>query len=256
MPSLKRLKFYYGNAKLSRQIAHFSLPAGWACPAAKECLAKAAKDGSKLTDGPKAKFRCYAASQEIIFKNLRRARWYNFDALKAAKTKEGMTELLNLNLKFVDASIVRIHCSGDYFSQDYFDAWLEAARLNPDKLFYSYTKMLPFWIARIDSIPANFKLIASKGGIFDYLIEKFQLRYCEVVFTLEEAKAKKLPIDTDDTIAYKTNKNFVLGLHGVQPENSPASKAVSLLKKVGHGAYSRKGSITSIESLLLGQKAA
>ena len=50
----------------------------------------------------------------------------------------------------------------DFFSQEYFDSWLEVARNRPRTLFYGYTKSLPFWVARTDSVPANLVLTASR----------------------------------------------------------------------------------------------
>ena len=47
------------------------------------------------------------------------------------------------------AGVVRVHDSGDFFSQEYFDAWLEVARGRPRTRFYAYTKSLPFWVARL-----------------------------------------------------------------------------------------------------------
>ena len=41
------------------------------------------------------------------------------------------------------AGYVRLHVSGDFFSQDYFDAWVEVARHRPRTLFYAYTKACP-----------------------------------------------------------------------------------------------------------------
>jgi hypothetical protein len=49
-----------------------------------------------------------------------------------------------------------------------------------------------------------------------------------------------LEIDHDDTHAYKDDKPFALLIHGMQAAGSPASKAVSALKKRGIKAgYSR-----------------
>jgi hypothetical protein len=150
-----------------------------------------------------------------------------------------MVELLDLNICFVDADIVRLHIGGDFYSQTYFDAWLQVAAKHPDKLFYAYTKALPYWLARIGDIPNNFKLIASKGGIHDELIKKFKLRSAEVVYSVDEAEAKGLKIDHDDTLAYKGNESFALLIHGAQPAGSIASVALSHLRKEGLGGYTR-----------------
>jgi len=237
---MQRLKFYYGNAKLPQKIAHFSLAAGHSCPFALKCLAKADKLTGKLWNGSAQEFRCYAASMEVAFPSVRAARWHNFEALRACKTKQAMFELLDANLKFVEADIIRIHVAGDFYNQDYFDAWLMAACKHKDKLFYCYTKALTYWVKRLKTIPKNLKLVASKGGTHDYLIEKHKLRYAEVVHSVEEAAQKRLPIDHDDSIAYKTNKSLALILHGVQSAGSAAAKSLSALRLVGLGGYRKK----------------
>jgi hypothetical protein len=110
--------------------------------------------------------------------------------------------------------IVRVHVSGDFYSQAYFDAWMEVARRTPDKLFYAYTKSLLYWMRRKDVIPANFRLVASKGGRYDDLIKEHKLRYAEVVYSEREAKQRGLKIDHDDSLAYAGTKPFALLIHG------------------------------------------
>lgn len=87
------LHFGNGNAKLRKGIATFSLPAGWTCPGAKDCLAKANRETGKITDGDNIKFRCFSASNEAIFPAVRKARWKNFELLKN-KSKEEMIDLI------------------------------------------------------------------------------------------------------------------------------------------------------------------
>ena len=101
---------------------------------------------------------------------------------------------------------------------------------NPTVTFYAYTKMLPLWLARIKSIPANFKLVASRGGKFDSYIEKYNLRNVKVVFSDKEATDLNLPIDHDDTNVWKHNGNFALLIHGTQPAGTLAAKQVYALR--------------------------
>src|SRR4029077_12086494 len=116
------LKFGKGNAKLDKQIATFSLPAGYTCPGASACLARANRITGKVTDGPLAQFRCFAASAEAAYSNVRESRWHNFDLLKG-KTREQMRALILASLP--DTTIIRIHVSGDYFNEAYFGAWID-----------------------------------------------------------------------------------------------------------------------------------
>ena len=148
---MKLLKFQKGNAKLDKSIFTFSLPAGHSCPFALDCLSKSNKETGKLTDGKNTLFRCFAASAEAVYTNTRLARWYNFDLLR----KETNQVKLILNSIPKQAQIIRVHVSGDFYNQQYFDNWLKVAQLRPDIIFYAYTKSLNFWINRIDQIPVN-----------------------------------------------------------------------------------------------------
>lgn len=167
-----KLIFGKGNAKLDKSTAIFSLPAGHSCPGALECLAKVNRATGKLSDGENTVFRCYATAAEYMFPNVRRSRWNNFEALKSCKGFIQMADLIESNLPS-GATRVRIHQSGDFFSQNYFDAWTLVAERNPQTIFYAYTKALMYWVSRIKTIPANFKLTASRGGRFDDLIDTY-----------------------------------------------------------------------------------
>lgn len=218
------LKFSNGNAKL-KGIFIFNLPAGWSCPFASACAAKTDPTTGKLSDGQFAQFRCYAAMQEATYSPARRARWRNFNLLKN-KSKSEMAALIEESLptKRVN-SVYRVHSSGDFFNQNYFDAWMEVAKRNPRVLFYAYTKALPLWIARQNSIPANFILTASWGGTHDFLIEKHNLRSAQVVDTVQAAAAAKLPIDHDDSHAMSPNiHRFALLIHGAQKKGTKLAK--------------------------------
>jgi hypothetical protein len=138
------------------------------------------------------------------------------------------------------ATIIRIHVGGDFFNQSYFNAWVKTAENNPDMLFYAYTKALPFWVARIDEIPANLKLNASRGGLRDDLIETHNLKEAVVVYSEQQAEEMGLEIDHDDTHAYKQSGSFALLIHGSQPKGSEASEALKELKKNGWTGYNKK----------------
>ena len=232
-------RYVKGNAKL-KDTYIFNLPAGYTCPCAKECLSKADRVTGKITDGAHTLFRCFSASTESLRENARKMRWANFAALHHKTTLE-MADLLSSALP-KKAKRVRIHEGGDFFSQAYFDAWLEVARRNPHVLFYAYTKSIPFWLARLDNLPSNIRLTASLGGTHDDLAEKYELKTSYVAFSEEAANIRGLEIDHDDSLAYGPNeKSFALLIHGTQPAGSEASKAKSLLRKTsGFTGYSKK----------------
>lgn len=235
------LQFGIGNAKVSVAIATFSLPAGHTCPCANECLAKSNRFTGRITDGPDARFRCFAAMGEARATTVRIARWRNFELLQAAKTVQGMTDLINRSIP-LGIKYVRIHVSGDFFSENYFKAWVNVAIANPTIVFYAYTKSLHFWVKHKKSLPKNFRLTASKGGKMDSLIVKHKLKYAEVVFSEQEATEKGLELDHDDSHAIEGKKPFGLLLHGGQKAGTAANKAWQIIMKLV-GGYRRKKNI-------------
>jgi hypothetical protein len=237
---MTKLKFSLGNAKLSGLIATFSLPAGFTCPCALECLSKSDRVTGQITDGPKTRFRCFSATNEARATNVRNARWHNLELLKKAKTVQGMADLIQNSLP-LNASIVRLHVSGDFFNETYFKAWLNVAIANPHIVFYGYTKVLSHWIKHRKFMPENFRLVASKGGTLDALIAKYNLKFAEVVFSEAEAAAKGLEIDHDDSHAMNgSTAPFALLLHATQPKGSLAGEAWKSIRKL-IGGYSRYG---------------
>lgn len=236
------LKFSQGNAKLGKDVYTFSLLSGHACPFADKCLSKAIEQPNgkrKIQDGKNTEFRCFSASQEVMFNATYAARKHNFDALRKLRSAKAMADLINTSLP-AKACKIRIHVAGDFFNQTYFDAWIRVAEVNPDRLFYAYTKSLKFWVARLDRIPANLRLTASKGGKLDHMIKDHGLRSARVVFSESEAQDLGLSIDHDDGHAMGNGGSFALLLHGPQPKGSKASGALVALKSKGKGGYSRK----------------
>ena len=227
----------------NRKIYSLDLLSGYSCPYAEKCLSKAVvqPDGKrKIKDGKKTEFRCFSASQEVQYTNVYNLRKHNFDMLRKLSCGE-MVDMINQSLP-TNAGIVRIHVAGDFFSQQYMEAWYTVALLNPSILFYAYTKSLRFWLA-INEFPIlhNFVLTASYGGRHDHIIEQFNLRSAKVVFSEAEAAELGLEIDHDDSHAAKPSlrdKSFALLIHGTQPAGSEASTALKKLK--GKGSYSRK----------------
>src|ERR1700730_6912320 len=233
-----KLRFGRGNAKLAGAIYTFSFPAWHACPGALQCLAKADRENGKLQDGPSQSFRCFAAGDESRYPNARRLRWHNFDLLKG-QTREGMAALI-LNSLPADAKLVRLHVSGDFFSDAYFLAWMDVAKATPGTVFYTYTKSLLIWLRHRSSVPENFMLTASEGGKHDSFIESESLKSAKVLFSIEEAGELGLEIDHDDSHAYASEESFGLLLHGKQRPETLAAKAMSALKKAGYKGYPQK----------------
>ncbi len=250
------LKWSRGNAKLDAlekivggQVWTFSILSGHTCPMANECHSKVVQDSlgkRTIVDGPNTLFRCFSASQEVVFPTVYNSRAFNLEMLKTAgNNAHKITDMLLDSLP-AKAKCVRIHVGGDMFTLNYFQAWCDVASLNKSKLFYAYTKSLGMWLSLKSrgAIPSNLVLTASKGGKQDELITSHKLREAVVVNSEAEALALGYEIDHDDSHAALpelADKSFALLIHGIQPAGSVASKAVKALN--GVGSYSKsKGS--------------
>ena len=241
---MDKLKFGDPNAKLKKMIKKvglvlktFTLPAGHTCPAAKDCFSRADRETGKVTDGPDTVFRCFMASAEARSPSLRKLVWHNLELIKEALKRDAQagfenmphtSQLINKSLpkKF---DIMRVHVGGDYFNVKYLQAWIEVAKRNPDKVFYSYSKSLHLF--KQFALPENLVLTASRGGKHDDLIDLHGWKEALVVYSEEEAAERGLEIDHDDTHAAFGEDNFALLIHGTQPAGSMASQALQAIKR-------------------------
>jgi hypothetical protein len=242
------LSFSKANAKLD--WPYFSLPAGYTCPSATSCKSFAAKPGTKFKDNTslkkasdKTEFQCYAARQQAQYKDTNKKVFSNLSLLMNAQKSDGSEGMANLiidSIKYAgleNYNIFRIHESGDFFSDSYFKAWIRVANEFPNIKFYTHTTSLNFWINNKSSVPSNMNLIASMDKNNEEMILQNNLRYVKVVYSIEEAKRLRLPIDYDDSLACCSDVNFALLLHGGQPAGTEASKAYVANKK--SGAYEK-----------------
>ena len=229
----KTLRFSNDNAKLDKindwyvprfgrmaRVYSLSLPSGWTCPFAKDCLSKADRETGRITDGKEAHFRCFSATMESHNPAYRKKVWDNLTLIR----KMGYEELVETIYQSImqelprSANILRPHVGGEFFNERYFKAWMKVASMFPDIHFYSYTKSLPYWIANADLIPDNYTLTASRGGSHDELIDIHGLKCAEVVFSVEEAEEKGLEIDYDERHAIIGKESYALLIHGTQPK--------------------------------------
>jgi len=178
----KNTKYYSGI------VYEWNLPTGHTCPFADECLVKVDRETGKFENKSNA-YRCYAASAER-FPSARNARWNNFDLVKS-----GQKPILPKGAK-----AIRIHASGDFFNQSYFDLWIDIANENPDVEFWAYTKSLKYWVQRLGIIPSNLELTASYGGRNDELIAQHDLKFVKIYKSKNDV-FDGIPIDTNDDCA-------------------------------------------------------
>lgn len=197
------LKWTRGNSKLEKLgTVGFGLPAfesadGFkVCPKAGACAAI-----------------CYARQGNYNFSNVKAAREFNLAIVRASVADfkaKAMSDLRNMR----KVSTVRIHDSGDFFSQEYLDAWYDVARAFPNLVFYAYTKSLhlDLWTRK----PRNFRITQSEGGLMDDEINT--RRPHARIFSTDYARRKAGYGDghMTDTLAIRGARKIGLVYHGVK----------------------------------------
>ncbi len=188
---IKKKTYYTGT------VFEWNLPTGSTCPFALECKVTVDRLSGKF-DIKKGLYKCYAASAER-FPAVREHRHENFNFVKNG----------GIPLIPKDCNAIRIHSSGDFFNQKYFDMWVELAKNNPSVEMWAYTKSLQYWVNRINVIPNNLILTASYGGSQDYLINEYNLKNV-IVYKSIDLVPDNRPIDNNDDYARMKNVNFAL----------------------------------------------
>jgi hypothetical protein len=152
------LKWSDGNSKVKKLKKIFGKTFSFGLPAFQSA------DGFKVCPGAGACAAiCFARQGHYIREGVRACREHNLKRARRnlrAFVKDAVIDLIKLRAK-----LVRVHDSGDFFSQRYLDAWYEIARLLPGVRFYAYTKSvhLNIWKGK----PGNFSLVQSEGGLWD-----------------------------------------------------------------------------------------
>lgn len=104
---------------------------------------------------------------------------------------------------------VRIHDSGDFYSEPYLYLWFAIAADNPQVLFYAYTKEVAMLKQHGAKAPVNFRWLYSTGGLQDHLITDDDRR--ADVFPDEQAitEAGYTSQDATDLLAILLKTNLV-----------------------------------------------
>jgi len=161
-------KWTLGNRLLAktetaeRRIACFSIPADLdfelageranTCPGASACAGV-----------------CYAKQGKYKIPVVAAARRFNLDlSLAPGFVEKLMEDLSALTNRRRPITVVRLHDSGDFYSQRYLDDWARIAARMPGVEVYAYTKSHHLDFSRT---PANLRIIRSLGGKFDALID-------------------------------------------------------------------------------------
>ncbi len=129
--------------------------------------------------------------------------------------------------------IIRIHDSGDFYSKDYANKWINIMQFfasNQNIRFYAYTKMVQMFkeLQELDQLPDNFNIIYSYGGAEDSHIEKHIDRHSWVFQNETELlDAGYVNASHDDTIAaIGPNPKIGLIYHGSKNYANTSWKSV------------------------------
>ena len=218
------LSFGKGNAKLDSRIYTFNLPAGTLVSKSKIMSCKGRSNYRRNNRWHQTIIPLFLCNSER-FESVRDTRHRNFDLVRN-KNEAEITALILASLPG-DATIVRLHVSGDFFNLAYAKAWMNVAVAKPDILFYGYTKSVSY--IKPLSVPTNMVITFSLGGKEDHLIDE-TMQTARVVFSQEEALELNLEVDHDDTHAMTKGGNFAILLHGTQPAGSAATEALKKLR--------------------------
>jgi Gene product 88 len=110
---------------------------------------------------------CYALAGAYRFSNVAKT----FEARLAVTLSNDFVDAMLKEIDDCRAERIRIHDSGDFYSEEYLDKWIKIMIASPNVEFYAYTKMVSMFKKRLNSLPKNFKLVFSFGGTEDKLID-------------------------------------------------------------------------------------
>ncbi len=153
-----------GNRKIGEAIHHFDLPAVKTCPGRSSTCERV----------------CYAQTGHYAFASVKeRLAWCHKQSLRADFAKQVIAEI-----KRKGVLVLRLHCSGDFYSADYARKWLEIMRHCPKVRFYLYTRS---W--RVEDIAVVLEEMAA-------------LRCCRVWYSIDRETGVPAKVPVGVRLAY------------------------------------------------------
>lgn len=189
------------SKKLGLKILNFSIPAYKSVTG--ETICKYAKICVKYCYAQKGNYTRFPKIGELMEQKFILSKTVNF------------VPLMNIEIKKKKAEAIRIHDSGDFYSKEYLNKWIQIAKDNSDVNFYAYTKSLPYF--KGVTLPENMDIIFSVGGYKDKEINFSKDRHAQIFNSSEELKkagyidASK--VDYYATKFYSNNKKVGLIYH-------------------------------------------
>lgn len=173
---------------------------------------------------------CYASSGNFVFKNVLISHHRNLNYILNSP-KEFIQEVTK-EIHKKKIQILRIHDSGDFFSESYLNIWLKVIEENPNVQFYCYTKNIPLFRG-LKIVPKNFTHVFSFGGNKDSEIDLKTDRYAKIFKTEEMLTEQKF--------------------HNVSKSDLKASnKRIKKIGLIAHGSFVVKRKLNKMNDLVSG----
>ena len=163
---------------------------------------------------------CYARNGTFNFPSVKQAHVEKLEMV--LNDLEGWTETMSTEVghKRYQGKWVRIHDSGDFFSDEYLLAWLRIARENPGVKFYCYTKEVERFRRIVENIegkydgakPENFHYLYSYGGKQDRSLDENTDRVADIFPSFEAMEEAGYSSQHESDLQCITNENNRVGI--------------------------------------------
>ena len=187
-----------GNTKLGKKIWDFSLPPVASCPDSTECA-----------------ITCYAVKSYELYKDAKLS-WNNNFKLVINDLDAFKTLVINQLSKGKIKSL-RIHASGDFYTIDYLNAWLEIIKQFPEIDFFAYTK----------AFQGSDLVKPSNLNIIDSFVEVDGVKYLNYA---EYEVIQKIRTATKSIICPVTKGGYLKKLHRKNKDSVQYQKGLKLSK--------------------------
>jgi hypothetical protein len=125
---------------------------------------------------------CYAQKGAYIWSNVAKVFEQRYELTK----QDNFIEIMKKEIIKKKVDFLRVHDSGDFYSNKYFLKWMQIADQLPTVKFYAYTNSISIVKNNSNSIPNNFDFIFSDSGKQTNLIDKDKDRHTKIFKTETE----------------------------------------------------------------------
>jgi hypothetical protein len=154
---------------------------------------------------------CYAKKGAYTWSNVQPA----FEKRYQLSKTDEFVSAINAEILKKKPDYVRVHDSGDYYSNKYLAKWIQIAKDNPNVRFYSYTNMVDMLLKA--NLPDNYDVIFSDSGKQKDLIDERKHRHTKIFSSnsdlMDAGYVDASSIDLMATRWFSDNKKVGLVFH-------------------------------------------